>query len=122
MIHHIALFARRPNELAAFYSSVLGLSEIRRTEDNQGLYSVWLEAGSVIFMIERADDTDSPSAREGLRPANHCLIAFAMDAAQQKAFTDRLTSHGGDVLRRTEFTLYFEDPEKNRLAVSWYPG
>lgn len=121
MIHHIALFARRPLETAAFYSALLGLEEIRRSEDKAGLYSIWLKAGRSVLMVERADEAPGEELPEGLRPANHCLIAFCLDAKEEVAFIERLTSLGGRILHRTDFTLYFRDPEGNRAAVSWYP-
>lgn len=129
MIHHIALFARRPDEMAAFYSKVLEIPEIRRTEDAEGLYSVWLQAGTSILMIERADrepvsgaalESAETQPAHGLRPVHRALIAFSLSPHKESAFRERLTAAGGSIVRRTEFSLYFADPEGNALAVSWY--
>lgn len=134
MIHHVALFARNPARLASFYEAVLNLTEIRRNEDEDGLYSVWLGAGESILMLERADagppgDAEAAAdpaagaaddAAAGLRPVRHCLLAFALQSTEEQAFRDRLRRAGGFISRRTESTLYFSDPEGNRAAVSWY--
>lgn len=117
MIHHVALFVEDPGAVSGFLQQTLGLEEIRRQEDAHGLYSVWLSPGASILMIERAD---SPAARSSQRPAGGCMLAFEMpdDSA---AFLARLEKAGGRVVRRTEFTLYFERPGGPEFAVSAYP-
>lgn len=126
MIHHVALFARDPSRLAAFYGAALNLPEIRRNTDENGLYSVWLGSAKSVLMIERADNVtahdEKPvlSAGPGLRPAHHCLVAFSVEQGEEIAFRDRLANAGGSISHRTESTLYFTDPEGNRAAVSWH--
>lgn len=55
MIHHIALFSRRPIETAAFYSAVLGLAEIQRKQDDLGHLDLAESGHNHIVIIERAD-------------------------------------------------------------------
>ena len=125
MIHHVALFARDPSRLAAFYGAALNLPEIRRNTDENGLYSVWLGSARSVLMIERADnavayDEKPVLSAPGLRPLHHCLLAFSLEQSEEQAFRDRLASAGGSISHSTESTLYFTDPEGNRAAVSWY--
>ena len=109
-IHHIALRARDPAVTERFYGSVLGLP-VRRRDEGRG--SVWLDAGGVVLMIERAAAAEPGVARGTLE-----LVAFAVD--DREAWRARLSAAGVAVEDETPHTLYFRDPDGRRVAVSTY--
>ncbi|MBX3228161.1 MAG: VOC family protein [Labilithrix sp.] len=107
-IHHLAL---RTDDLAAlerFYAGVLGLAITRRNPR-----SLWLDAGGTILMLEERDP-DEPR----IDPTTKELLCFALPPAARDRFA---TSPEIEVEARTDFTLYFRDPDGRRIAVSSYP-
>jgi glyoxylase I family protein len=115
-VHHLALRSRDPARVERFYVDVLGLAVVRR-DDARG--SVWLAAGPVVLMIERAGDGEpAPEA------TSQELRAFAVDRVGDRPTLDAWRAHlgraGVAVEAETPFTLYFRDPEARRLAVSLY--
>ena len=113
-IHHIAIKSKDPDRLASFYSGELGLPEQKRHQDEQGLRSVWLTLGDAILMIERASDGDPPPYDRD--PPGLHLLALTIDPATAPAWRAKLP-----IRSETAYTLYFADPEGNRLALSSYP-
>jgi catechol 2,3-dioxygenase-like lactoylglutathione lyase family enzyme len=111
-IHHIALRTRDIESLVAFYAETLGLPVIHRTGDS----SAWLQAGEALVMLERADPGE-PAIAPGTRE----LVAFAVEPGELPAFEQRLAGHGVPIEGRTQFTLYFRDPDGRRVGVSQYP-
>ncbi len=98
---------------AAFYSRVLGSTELRRCEADDGTFqSIWLAAGDTILMLERS-----------LRGAGHAegsghVLAFEVDdlAATER----RLNELGIPITDRTEYTLYVQDPDGHRVGLTVY--
>lgn len=111
-VHHLALRVTDPEASAAFYSGLLGLPEVSRRAGIDGVRAIWLRAGDVILMLERALRGEGPSAGSG-----H-LLAFAASGLDE--WERRLASAGISVVDRTAHTLYFSDPDNHRLAVSVY--
>ncbi len=114
-IHHLAIKAKDPESLAGFYRSVIGLSEQKRHQDEQGLRSVWLELGEAILMIERSEDGGETPPFSRDPPGLH-LLALAIAPGEAPDWRRRLT-----VVRETAYTLYLADPEGNRIALSSWP-
>ena len=95
--------------LERFYADVLGLQVIRR-DPARG--SVWLDAGGVVLMLERAAAGEAAPA-----PGTQELLAFALDdPGARPAWLARLP-----IEAQTEHTLYFRDPDGRRVALSTYP-
>lgn len=118
-LHHIALGARDPERVAAFYAALFNLPVIARHHYADGrLRSVWLKAEAVIVMIEH---TDAPPRTVHGVGAGLFLPAFAVAPEAHAAFAERLAAAGGAVEARSPFSLYFRDPEGNRAAVSSWP-
>ena len=114
-LHHIALRALDPQQVAAFYHTILDLPELRRGHDAQGLYSIWLGIGAhAILMIERGDQ--KPTRNDGWE-----FVAFGIKSGDSAYWRDRLTQHLVDIEGETDHTLYFRDPEGNRVGLSAYP-
>jgi glyoxylase I family protein len=115
-LHHLALRSREPAALARFYGELLGLAVARRDEARG---SVWLRAGAVVLMIERA-----AASEPAPEPASHELVAFGVDGASDRpdldAWRARLDAAGVRVEAETAFTIYFRDPEGRKVALSVY--
>ena len=118
--HHIAL---KVNDLSAcnrFYTDVLDLSEITRHKDANGNErSVWLQCDDLILMLEIYEGpslTMCPSETPGWH-----LLALNIDMAARKKWKSRLEKAGTMIDEESSYSLYFRDPEGNRLALSHYP-
>lgn len=113
-LHHVALGAIDVERVASFYRDVLDLPETARHEDARGLRSVWLSLGPSVLMIER---TDEPLRRVQGVGAGPFLLALTAPSGAEAA----LARLGVVIESRSEYTLYFRDPEGNRVALSRYP-
>ena len=49
------------------------------------------------------------------------LLALRIGAGERESWETRLREHGIAVHHRTEWTLYFRDPEGNRVGLSHHP-
>lgn len=119
-LHHLALGALNVETLARFYQNVFGLSEVARHTDEAGaLRSVWLSLSPGVLMIEQTH----PDLRGEALPAavvpGFFLLAFR--TPDLRLAEQGLARNGIPVESRTSLTLYFRDPEKNRVALSQYP-
>jgi len=118
-LHHVALGARDVEGVAAFYRDRLGLREVRRHHESDGqLRSVWLDLGGALLMIEFTDQPSRPVQGIGAGPF---LIAVTVAAEKRAALASMLTAAGFPAESRSEHTLYFRDPEGNRVAISSFP-
>lgn len=110
VIHHLALRVADLEKARAFYSDLLGLAERERQEDAQGLRAIWLDAGPVVLMLERALRGKGDPSGSG-----HLLALAVPDLG---GWEERLRAAGVAVVDRTEHTLYFRDPDGHRVGVS----
>lgn len=118
-LHHIALGARDPERVAAFYRDAIGLSELSRHREEDGsLRSVWLDLGGAILMVERT--TRSRARVEGV-DAGAFLIALRVQPDERAELEARLEGAGAPVESRSPYSSYVRDPEGNRVAISHYP-
>jgi catechol-2,3-dioxygenase len=104
--------------VAGFYAAALGVEEMTRHKDDDGLRSIWLGLeGGAILMVERRPDHIARLAD------NHpALVAFSIPAKDRAAFAQRLTNLGHPVEESSPFTLYARDPEGRRVGFSHYPA
>ena len=109
-IHHLALRVADPVRSAAFYTGVLGLSELRRVADASGLHAVWLRTGTLVLMLEKR--LRGGGASEG---SGHLLALAVNDLVDAR---ERLARAGVLVEDCTDHTLYFRDPDGHRLGLS----
>jgi hypothetical protein len=119
-LHHIALGARDPASLAAWYRDVFDLVErTRHFEEDGQVRSVWLDLGAgAVLMVER---TEASRPRVDGVGAGPFLLAFRIEASKRDAWEERLVQVGIPIEHRTAHTSYARDPEGNRVAVSHYP-
>lgn len=117
-LHHIALGARDPECVAAFYRDLLGLREVSRHCEPEGLLrSIWLDLGGPVLMIER---TREPARLVRGVGAGPFLVALSVTARVRDESESALAAAGFPVESRTEHTIYFRDVEGNRVALSSY--
>ena len=113
-VHHIAFRTHDLPRLERFYVEVLRF----KVKTRLGQRSVWLDAGDAILMLERAAE-DEP----GIPPKSMEFVAFAIRHEGRTPMLDRLEAHGISIEHRTEYTIYFRDPDGRRVGVSSFdPG
>jgi glyoxylase I family protein len=140
-VHHLAIQVRDLAEAERFYVGLLGLSVVRRWQGQAGAErSLWIDLGG--GSAARAPASLAPvlapflalevvPARPGQptaaedpdragRPGHH-LLALGIARSERAAWEARLTAAGVPITGRSAFTLYFCDPEGNRLGLSHYP-
>jgi len=104
-----------------FFAQTLRLPVLRRwpAEDGVGERSLWLDLGAGAFLaLEQSSHGREPLAEE---EAGLHLLALRIDRAERQAWIDRLTDAGVPLYRQTAFTIYCQDPEGNRIALSHWP-
>ncbi len=148
-LHHIAIAARQPAKLAAFYESLFDFERVLGKRISSG--SVWLRmalpargadesepaATAPILMFEQADDSISKTppgqskAGDGeatafvaefaaKAPGLH-LLAFRIVPESRAAWVGKLRAAGVAIENESPHTIYFRDPEGNRVGLSHYP-
>ncbi len=104
---------------------MLGLAVLRRwPREGGGDRSVWLAVGegeAGFLALERADAAAARRApwRDGT--AGLHLIALRIAPGERHAWEDRLEAAGVLVVHRTRWTIYFHDPEGNRIGLTHHP-
>ncbi len=121
-LHHAAVACVDLGRCEAFYRDVLGLAVLRRwpAAGGQGDRSVWLSTGAGFLALERADHPVEEGPFEHV-PAGWHVVALAIRRADRGAWERRLAGAGVRLARRTPFSLFFRDPEGNRVALSHWP-
>jgi catechol 2,3-dioxygenase-like lactoylglutathione lyase family enzyme len=117
-LHHVAVGTRDVERLARFYREAFGLREERRRDDEQGLFSIWLDLEGSLLMIERSSEPERRVEGVGSGPF---LLAFRVNASERAECESRLEQVGADIETRAEFTTYARDPDGNRIAISHFP-
>ncbi len=126
LVHHVALGARRVENLALFYQRALGLmlkKEHRRTDGT--VRSIWLaldqgQPPKSMLMIEETADLDPQRPTAQVAPG-WFLLAFSVAAQQRTATEAAIIAAGGTIDSRSAHSTYARDIENNRFAISCYP-
>ena len=132
--HHFAIKVRNLVECERFYTQVLGLSVGRRwpADSGGGDRSVWLGLGDdtgAFLVLETVaggggespgDDASAEATREDSGPGLH-LLAMRIRSDERTSWEERLARAGVAIVHRTAYTIYFHDPEGNRLGLSHHP-
>lgn len=126
-ISHFAIKVRDLGAAERFYCGVLGLEVERRwpNADGTGLRSLWLKTGDAAGAFLALEAVLQASVRQAsgapAEESGHHLLALRISRDQRAEYEARLAEAGFSVTHRTPFTIYFHDPEGNRLALSHYP-
>ena len=116
-VHHVVLRSPDPAGLAAFYAAAFDLPELRRRDDEQGLYSVWLDLGEgVILMVERGERPPRGGSGQGWDG-----LFLRAEPGTGPGWEQRWAELDLAVVGRTAATLYVLDPDGNRAGVSSFP-
>lgn len=122
--HHVAIQCADLARCERFYREVLGLPVLRRwPRDGGGDRSVWLAVegcGDGFLALERADEQPIPRPWRDGKAGLH-LVALRIEASERGAWERRLQEAGVPVVHRTRWTLYFHDPEGNRIGLTHHP-
>jgi catechol 2,3-dioxygenase-like lactoylglutathione lyase family enzyme len=120
-LHHVALRCADLARCETFYRDVLGLPVLRRWPgEGSADRSVWLSAGAGFIALERAATGASAGAFEDA-PAGWQVVALGIARAERQRWETRLATAGVAVVRRTPYSLFLQDPEGNRVALSHWP-
>lgn len=122
-LHHVALRCQDLTRCERFYQGVLGLDVLRRwPAQGGGDRSVWLEldGGRSFLALERADEGASADAPE-VHFRGWYVVALSIAKSARPDWEARLAAHGVKITRRSAWSLFFEDPEGNRLALTHWP-
>ena len=131
--HHIALKVSDLTTCERFYAEVLRLEVIARHADGKGApRAVWFSLGDMILMLERGQGASkkerAPATKasagkhlhdEGT-PGWH-LVALRIERTAREMWKSKLNAAGVSIVDESDYSLYFNDPEGNRLALSHYP-
>ena len=123
--HHLAIQVKDLAGAVRFYGDVLGLKVVRRWpyEDGRpGERSVWLSVGDreEFVALEACDAERLPTPFRDPHGGLH-LLALRIAARERRPWERYLTERGVEIVHRTRWTLYFRDPEGNRIGLSHYP-
>lgn len=121
--HHLAIQVRSLEKTAEFYRQVLGLTELARHRRPDGsVRAIWLSVGGAGGFLALEEVTGEVVAE----PFRHqrpglLLVALRVAAADRPGVLATLAKHGVRVEHETAWTIYFMDPEGNRVALSHHP-
>ncbi len=120
--HHLAIQCADLERCERFYREVLGLAVLQRWPlEEGGDRSVWLSLGDGAFLaLERAVEPPAAHAWRDGRAGLH-LVSLRIGPAERRGWEERLESAGVPVVHRTRWTLFFHDPEGNRIGLSHHP-
>ena len=120
-LNHVALRCSDLRRCEVFYREVLGLAVLRRwPADGGGERSVWLSTGQGFLALERASRPVEEEPFED-SPAGWQVVALTIALADRGAWEGRLLAAGVRLARRSPFSLFFRDPEGNRVALTHWP-
>lgn len=117
-IHHIAVASLDPESLSVFYESVFGWKRVKGGNPE----SVWLDAQGSILMLEKSSIPQRTISAAFLEkyPGYH-LISWSIPLEERSYWIEKLTQLGIIIEMETDYTIYFTDPEGNRIGLSHYP-
>jgi glyoxylase I family protein len=119
-IHHVALFANDVVRLAHFYVATFGLVETaRHLKPDQSVRSIWLSFAQNSKVPFIAIEHEAKSAQSN--DTGWAVVMLTIEHTDRISFLNNLKKQNITVERETSFSIFFRDPENNRVGVSHYP-
>ena len=119
-LHHIALLVEDLHGVETFYRDCLGLEvEKRWSEPDNSDRSVWLCLDNDSRLMLEKCNPGSP--RRGPKGAGWHLLALTISPRDRTHWKEHLTRKRVPIIEESEFSLYINDPEGNRIALSHWP-
>jgi catechol 2,3-dioxygenase-like lactoylglutathione lyase family enzyme len=121
-VHHVAIQVRDLAAAERWYAAVLGLPLLKRWQDAEGRdRSSWLALeGDAFLALEVCKGRETPVGWESDAPGLY-VLALRIAPTERVAWERRLADHGVVIERQSQWTIYFRDPEGNRLGLSSHP-
>ena len=123
--HHLAILAHDVEQVTAFYRDVLGLPEQARHFRADGvLRSVWLTLGEGqgFLAVELAEGKPPASRPFRTDEPGLLLVALRIPREDRAGALERLARAKVPVVHQSRWTVYVQDPEGNRVALSHHPA
>lgn len=122
--HHVAVQVRDVARVAAFYTELLQLPELRRFHRPDGsLRSIWVGTSTG---QEKSQTPGGFIAIEGAEAGasgtlGYSMVALRIEASQRRSIVEEFGRRGLPIERETGWTLYVRDPEGNLVGLSHHP-
>jgi glyoxylase I family protein len=119
-VHHVAVKVSDLARAEVFYVGVLGLAVLRRWPGADGSErSLWLDLGKGSFLaLERSDGPGDAKSENG---SGIHLLALQIPRCDREPWIAALAQAGQRIYQQTDFTIYVQDPEGNRVGLSHWP-
>lgn len=134
LVHHIAIAAHDPDALAKFYEDLFGLNRYNDPGIAKG--SVWLSLSVLdsgtpgfILMLEAISGTavsDPKTKSESVAKFTHKtsgyhLFSLRITPEERDPWLTKLRAAGVHIEGESAYSIFFRDPEGNRIGLSHYP-
>jgi glyoxylase I family protein len=122
-LHHLAIQVRDLESMVRWYCDMLELPVLREWHDDAGaLRSVWLQlSGDAFLALERCRPSHHSEGEQVDGQPGYHLAALRITPSERLHWEERLGERGVKVEHRTLWTIYFRDPEGNRIGLSHHP-
>jgi len=121
MINHIALKVLDLKKMAKFYTLLLNQDPYQEQHDPEGqLRSVWFDLEGTILMLEISNKLNEKIDESNQSLGWH-LLALSISKHDRGKWHKKLEDLNIEVIKETDYSIYFLDPEMNRLTLSHYP-
>jgi glyoxylase I family protein len=123
-LHHFAIQVHDLEGAVRWYRELLDLPVLREWRDDAGaVRSVWLRlSGEAFLALERSPQLPGGAGEQWEdRDLGYHLAAFRITPAERLSWEQRLKERGVAIEHRTRWTIYFRDPEGNRIGLSHHP-
>lgn len=122
-IDHVALSVRDLEKSLEFYTKVIGLKISEREYQKPGT-EYFLDCGSSLIGLIQGDEADGVhKLQDGGLGGNH--VSFRVETKNFDQFCDELKNHGVTITymkkRERSWSLYFLDPDGNKLEITAWP-
>lgn len=125
-INHIVIVSNDPASLSAFYVALFEF-EIIIDSNNHPESSVWLLLNqNILLMIEKQNTISQIDIKThanikqefAIKNPGFFLFSLSIKESDRELWKKKINALNVDVELESEFSIYFRDPENNRIALS----